>query len=218
MVAGGSSGSAMVAAVEAAKSLREGQRCVVLLPDSIRNYMTKFLSDHWMAQKGFLPEEDYLPNKPWWWDMKVQDLCLSAPLTVLPTVSCQETMALLREKGYDQVPVVNSAGLVLGMVTLGNMLSCTLAGKVKPSDPVSKILYKQFKQITLKDNLGKLSRILETDHFALVVHDQIQYRGQGHSQKQNMVFGIVTAIDLLNYVTTREKETQRRGGESAQRV
>ncbi|XP_078726121.1 cystathionine beta-synthase-like protein isoform X2 [Lampetra fluviatilis] len=208
LLCGGSSGSAMAAAVEAAKSLREGQRCVVLLPDSIRNYMSKFLSDHWMAQKGFLPEEDYLVNKPWWWDMKVQDLCLSAPLTVLPTVSCQETMALLREKGYDQVPVVNSAGLVLGMVTLGNMLSCTLAGKVKPSDPVSKILYKQFKQITLKDNLGKLSRILETDHFALVVHDQIQYHGQGHSQKQNMVFGIVTAIDLLNYVTTREKETQ----------
>lgn len=29
-------------------------------------------------------------------------------------------------------------------------------------------------QIRLIDNLGKLSRILETDHFALVVHEQIQ--------------------------------------------
>lgn len=29
-------------------------------------------------------------------------------------------------------------------------------------------------QICLTDNLGKLSRILEIDHFALVVHEQIQ--------------------------------------------
>ena len=37
--------------------------------------------------------------------------------------------------------------LILGMVTLGNMLASVLAGKVKPSDPVSKVLYKQFKQV-----------------------------------------------------------------------
>lgn len=39
VLAGGSSGSAMSAAVKAAKELKEGQRCVVILPDSIRNYM-----------------------------------------------------------------------------------------------------------------------------------------------------------------------------------
>lgn len=33
------------------------------------------------------------------------------------------------------------------MVTLGNMLACILAGKIKLSDPVSKVLYKQFKQV-----------------------------------------------------------------------
>ena len=37
--AGGSSGSAVAAAVKVAKSLKKGQRCVVLLPDSIRNYL-----------------------------------------------------------------------------------------------------------------------------------------------------------------------------------
>lgn len=36
---GGSSGTAMAAAVHIAKELKEGQRCVVILPDSIRNYM-----------------------------------------------------------------------------------------------------------------------------------------------------------------------------------
>lgn len=36
---GGSSGSAMAVAVKAAQELKEGQRCVVILPDSVRNYM-----------------------------------------------------------------------------------------------------------------------------------------------------------------------------------
>lgn len=37
--AGGSAGSAVSVAVKAARELREGQRCVVILPDSVRNYM-----------------------------------------------------------------------------------------------------------------------------------------------------------------------------------
>ncbi|GAA6096480.1 cystathionine beta-synthase-like, partial [Tachysurus ichikawai] len=59
--------------------------------------------------------------------------------------------------------------------------------------------------VYLTDKLGELSRILETDHFALVVHDQIQYLPDGSSLLKKMVFGIVTAIDLLNFVTTRER-------------
>uniref|UniRef100_A0A8B9SFH1 Cystathionine beta-synthase n=1 Tax=Anas platyrhynchos TaxID=8839 RepID=A0A8B9SFH1_ANAPL len=180
--------------VKAAKELKEGQRCVVILPDSIRNYMSKFLSDKWMIQKGFMKEED-LVKKPWWWNISVQELSLSAPLTVLPTVTCAKTIEILREKGFDQVPVVDESGVILGMVTL-----------VQPSDEVSKVIYKQFKQINLKDNLGKLSHILEIDHFALVVHEQIQYHTDGSSSKRQMVFGIVTAIDLLNFVTARERE------------
>ena len=45
LLCGGSSGSAMVAALQAAKSLKKGQRCLVLLPDSVRNYMSKFLNN-----------------------------------------------------------------------------------------------------------------------------------------------------------------------------
>ena len=51
--AGGSAGSAMVAAVEAAKTLKAGQRCVVLLADGVRNYMSKFLNNDWMWQFGY---------------------------------------------------------------------------------------------------------------------------------------------------------------------
>ena len=53
LLCGGSSGSAMVAALEAAKKLNEQQKCLVILPDGIRNYMTKFPNDDWMKKNGF---------------------------------------------------------------------------------------------------------------------------------------------------------------------
>ncbi len=53
LLCGGSSGTAMVGALKAASKLTAGQRCVVLLPDGIRNYMTKFVDDNWMAANKF---------------------------------------------------------------------------------------------------------------------------------------------------------------------
>ena len=50
---GGSCGSAMVAALKSAKHLDKDKRCLVVLPDGIRNYMTKFPNDQWMKDQGF---------------------------------------------------------------------------------------------------------------------------------------------------------------------
>lgn len=52
LLVGGSSGAAMWAALQAAKTLRADQKCLVILPDSIRNYMSKFASDDWMRSHG----------------------------------------------------------------------------------------------------------------------------------------------------------------------
>jgi cysteine synthase A len=52
LLVGGSSGAAMWAALQAARSLKAGQKCLVILPDSIRNYMSKFASDDWMQAQG----------------------------------------------------------------------------------------------------------------------------------------------------------------------
>jgi len=58
MLVGGSSGSAMAGAMEICKDLPEGKRVVVILPDSIRNYMTKFVNNDWMYENGFISEEE----------------------------------------------------------------------------------------------------------------------------------------------------------------
>jgi cystathionine beta-synthase len=53
LLVGGSSGSAMMAAMQEAKSLKAGQNCVIVLPDGIRNYLTKFVDADWRKENGF---------------------------------------------------------------------------------------------------------------------------------------------------------------------
>ncbi|XP_010130228.1 PREDICTED: cystathionine beta-synthase-like [Buceros rhinoceros silvestris] len=204
LLCGGSSGSAMSVAVRAAKDLKEDQRCVVILPDSVRNYMSKFLNDKWMIKNGFL--NDVQEHKPWWWNMKVQKLNLSAPLILLPEVSCQKAIEILQEKGYDQAPVVAESGLILGMVTLSNTLTSVLAGNAQFSDPITKVIYTQFSKIGLEDTLGRLSCILENDRFSVVVHEQMQFNGDGSFFMKQMVFGVVTVMDLLTFVSRHDEE------------
>lgn len=56
LLVGGSSGTAVWAALQVAQTLKKGQRCLVVLPDGIRNYLTKFVDDKWMHEHGFLKE------------------------------------------------------------------------------------------------------------------------------------------------------------------
>jgi cystathionine beta-synthase len=57
MLVGGSSGATLFAALEIAKRCTGGERIVVLLADSVRNYLSKFLSPAWMAEQGFETSE-----------------------------------------------------------------------------------------------------------------------------------------------------------------
>lgn len=54
LLCGGSSGAALSAVLKIAKDIPAKKRVVVILPDGIRNYMTKFVCDNWMEIRGFL--------------------------------------------------------------------------------------------------------------------------------------------------------------------
>jgi cystathionine beta-synthase len=56
--AGGSSGSAVWAALKLAAPIDAGKNIVVILPDSGNRYLSKFYNDEWMRTKGFLKEEE----------------------------------------------------------------------------------------------------------------------------------------------------------------
>ncbi len=54
LLIGGSSGGAVWAALQRAKGLSTNEKCLVILPDSVRNYLTKFVDDEWMEEQSFL--------------------------------------------------------------------------------------------------------------------------------------------------------------------
>ncbi len=53
ILSGGSSGTVLWAATQAAKNLGPNQKCLCILADGIRNYMGKFVLDQWMEENGF---------------------------------------------------------------------------------------------------------------------------------------------------------------------
>ena len=212
LLCGGSSGAAMAAAVEAASVLKEGQRCVVILPDSIRNYMSKHLSNDWMWKHGFVSSshgvgtpEHTLTDTPWA-SKTVSDLTITTPFTVSPEVSCREVIDILKGEGFDQLPVVSPDGEILGVVTEGNISAKLVAGRCSPDDPVSKVLYRQFRKVSLSTPLSELARIFDKDHFALVVTSQRCFTGAGSAPTERAVIaGVVSRIDLLSFIMGSSK-------------
>src|SRR6267142_4349688 len=62
ILAGGSGGTSFVASMEVAKRLGPGKRVLTMIPDSGRNYLSKFYDDNWMLEHGFLERHAPLPT------------------------------------------------------------------------------------------------------------------------------------------------------------
>ncbi|DAZ95465.1 TPA: hypothetical protein N0F65_002150, partial [Lagenidium giganteum] len=202
LLCGGSCGSAMAAAVKAAASLTKGQRCVVLLPDSTRNYMTKFLNDNWMFAHNYVANpmhssDNYSKYRKsmttWWSGQPVAILKPSEPSTVLPTVPCNDVITLMQSRGYDQIPIVQNDRL-LGVVTIGNLLAKVASGRVKRTDPVSAVMFTKFSRVTNETPLAELAEIFDKDYFAVVTTHA--------NPAESRIVGLVTRIDLLNHISS----------------
>ncbi|KAF8948583.1 hypothetical protein BGZ47_004097, partial [Haplosporangium gracile] len=195
ILCGGSSGTAMAAAVEAAKELGPGKRCVVLLPDSVRNYMTKFLNDGWMQENGFTDQTMVTEQETkhlQWGGATVGSLHLKAAVTVTNTSRCREAILLMERNGFDQLPVVSSKnGRLVGLVTLGNLLSRIATGRVQVDGQVQDVMFKfqkvgtHFTEITDETLLEDLTGFFEKNSAGVVTE-------RGGSK----VKAVITKVDL----------------------
>jgi len=205
LLCGGSSGSAAWAAIQAAKTLQPGQRCVVILPDSVRNYMTKFLNDDWMIDSGFA-DENFLQNiqkeKQKWHGATVADLKLSAPITVLSNDTVEKALDIMKRRGFDQLPVVNDKKRATGLITLGNLLSHLTAKRIVGSDEVSKCMIhfstnRPFSEITPDTRLADLKTFFEQNSVALVT-----------KADSKEIVGVCTQIDLLSFLVKHPESAE----------
>ncbi|MHC5008282.1 MAG: pyridoxal-phosphate dependent enzyme, partial [Planctomycetota bacterium] len=61
LLIGGSSGAAVWAMLKAVRETPGVRKALTILPDSVRNYMSKFINDDWMREHGFLVNEPKAP-------------------------------------------------------------------------------------------------------------------------------------------------------------
>lgn len=191
ILCGGSSGAAMAVAIKAAKNLKAGQSCVIILPDSIRNYMSKWVNDSWMEARGL--KESVNKNKYTWWETEISELKLDEPLTISPNITFQEATKFLKVNNLEQVPIVDTHGILIGMAAQTQMLNKMLAFNLKPTDTIEKFVYKAFRKVSSTTGIGKVSRILEKEPFVVIT--SVSTNGEERA------LGVVKKIDILNYIT-----------------
>lgn len=153
LLVGGSSGSAIAALVKAneEKKFAKEDVVVVVLPDSIRSYLTKFADDDWLAANSLLPTLPVEESAPTQQSSvsadplagaKVSALRLKPITTVTSNFSCEAAIEIMRDRGFDQLPVLASSGRrLVGLLTLGNILSRLTHGRVSGKTPVSEVMF-----------------------------------------------------------------------------
>ncbi|EDV23057.1 uncharacterized protein TRIADDRAFT_27648 [Trichoplax adhaerens] len=203
LLCGGSSGSALSIALDVAKDLSEDQTCVVVLPDSIHNYMSTFINDDWMMKNGFIEDPSTANDqKPWWWNLTVSELNISTPSVVTPTITIGEVVKIMKRGLCNQLPVVDKLGVPIGIVTRDNVVTQLIEGKVNNTDPISVVANDRFNTIFVEKTLGELSHILKRDRYALVVYDQKNGENSKDVIEKQFMYGIVTSIDLAEFLTS----------------
>lgn len=172
----------LVESSQIAKKLKKGQKCVVVLPDSIRNYMTKFLNNDWMIERGFMEAELELPfTQEWWYNLPIASLPAKFPMVLAPKITCGDAVDIMRREGFDQMPVLDDKGTILGMVTEANVLAQLMRKRVKKEDTVDKVSHLW---VLCGSFIGIRAHPLTAVPSIGFVHS-LHYRGVGHQDWQS---------------------------------
>lgn len=127
-----------------AKDLTEDDVVVVVFPDSIRSYLTKFADDEWLKSNGFAVEEDEATNKTdeFLNNKTIKDLVADKPPVVTVTLAdtVAKTFDLLQSNGFDQLPVLNKSGQLVGLITLSKILKSLSTKKIQLTNSISSII------------------------------------------------------------------------------
>ena len=209
---------------------------VVILPDSIRSYLSKFADDDWLAANNLLPEVNGIqsplqngneanskPADPYA-GATIASLRLKPVTSVAATATCSEAIETMRDKGFDQLPVLSAQGSrLVGLVTLGNLLSYISRGRASKGSLVKDVMFdfgrldeiitdprqsavddkpgkkRKFVEITMDTPLSTLSKFFEWNSAAVVTE-----RSQD-SHSLSKPIAVVTKVDLLTWMVNQKQ-------------
>ncbi|KAL3897873.1 MAG: hypothetical protein SGCHY_003127, partial [Lobulomycetales sp.] len=137
-----------------------------------------------------------------WGGAKICDLDLPKAVTVPKSGTLlKDAVEIMQSQGFDQLPVTTSAGKLVGMLTLGDVMSKVSSGRASMTDPVTKVMWSFIKkgsttgnkdddyvEITTDTLLENLSGFFEKNSCAVV------------TSKDGDVVHVVTKVDLLAYL------------------
>ncbi|HET9551580.1 MAG TPA: pyridoxal-phosphate dependent enzyme [Anaeromyxobacteraceae bacterium] len=189
--AGGSSGAAVHVAVQLAKELGKGKTVVVPLPDGGRAYISKFYSDEWMRDNGF-PLADGPAGVA---TATVKDVLggrHGAVITARRTDKVEAVVKKLKEHDISQMPVVDEAGHVIGMIHEYDLLNFLIEGKHRLSEVVEPLVQPLQGTVGPETPIARLREIFNDDNVAVV-------------REGDRVTGILTKIDLIEFLGARMK-------------
>jgi cystathionine beta-synthase len=176
ILAGGSSGMALHAAAKIARELTSGLM-VVILPDSGKNYLSRFYNDSWMRDFGFLEaEQDSIAP--------LLDKQLHF-ISVASKDSPQAAIEIMRKYHISQLPVVEE-GQVVGTVSESLLLQ-KLYGSLKIPVSVTEIMDKDFIALPTSASVTRLGAALTKKEMVIVV------------DQNNKPVDVLTRIDLLTH-------------------
>ena len=189
LLIGGSSGSAVWAALQVARELGAGKRVCVILPDSIRNYMSKFADDKWMRQQGYVKGD---------WEVgTVGDIMRTLPPRDVIALDLNDKVPratdLFRQHGISQMPVLDN-GKLAGILTESDLLHHMVSGRASSASIVAELMERKVATVGLNASSSELPRIFERGEVAIVVDDH------------RAVIGIVTKMDLIEMLAARKNQ------------
>jgi cystathionine beta-synthase len=196
ILVGGSSGTAMVAALQVAQELDEDKLIVVLFPDSGRSYLSKVYSDQWMQDNGFL---ERLPAT-----LRVGDLLshrhgqVPELVAVDPAETVGRAIDMLQEYGISQMPVAHwtdghVVDDIVGSIQEKSLLARVFREPDAVESPVSEVMDPPLDTVDVREEIEAIIASLLGDDAALIA-----------TQGEQPV-GVITRSDLLEYIAhTRE--------------
>ena len=192
LLVGGSSGAAVWAAMQVCRDLGPGKRVVTILPDAVRNYLTKFVDDRWMRQQGFLKAD---------WEVgTIGDVVRALGKREVITLDVDDKVArateLFKQHGISQMPVLDKTKLA-GILTESDLLHYLVSGRVGKETIVAELMERRVSTVAMNSSSSELPRIFERGECALVVDDQ------------RRVLALLTKMDLIEMLSAGQSKRRR---------
>lgn len=192
--AGVSSGSAIVGAirwVQQQGDAMKGKNVLIILPDSGNRYLSKVYDDDWMREAGFLDKpslgtvRDLVNSRAGGWPQIV---------TAKETDKVASVTGIMRDMGISQLPIVDKAGWIKGIVREKKLLNELFKGEITASDGIEKLIDPSVEFVALDDPIEKVTRLVTQGKVPLVANPD----------KHGELLAIITSIDLIYYMENRQ--------------